>query len=66
MIREPDGVDFVIHSEPLTPEGIAEIQDWIQKQREADTVAKPPLKAPQSKSRHTNRGRTARSGSGRK
>lgn len=29
MIREPDGVDFVIRSEPLTPEGIAEIQDWI-------------------------------------
>lgn len=64
LIREPDGVDFVIRSEPLTPEGIAEIQDWIRKQREAETMAKPPLKAPPAKRGHTKRGRTARSGSG--
>ncbi len=49
MIREPDGVDFVIRSEPLTPEGIAEIQEWIRKQREAETMAKPPLKVPPAK-----------------
>ena len=61
MIREPDGVDFVIRSEPLKPEGIAEIQEWIRKQREAETMAKPPLKVPPAKWGRTKQGRTARS-----
>lgn len=30
LIREPDGVDFVICSKPLTPEGAAEITAFIQ------------------------------------
>ncbi len=64
MIREPDGVDFVIRSEPLTPEGIAEIQDWIRKQGDADSATKPPLKASHAKSRLKKGGRAARSGSG--
>jgi|GEM_PF-5920968 len=34
LIREPDGVDFVICSRPLTPEGAAEITAFIQQSRE--------------------------------
>lgn len=39
LIREPDGVDFVIQSKPLTPEGIAEIQTWIRNQKESEDIA---------------------------
>lgn len=30
LVREPEGVDFVIQSQPLTPTDVAEIQNWIQ------------------------------------
>ncbi len=35
LIREPDGVDFIINSGPLTPADIAEISEFIRKDREA-------------------------------
>lgn len=34
LIREPEGVDFVICSKPLTPEGAADITEFIQQSKE--------------------------------
>lgn len=42
LIREPDGVDFVIHSQPLTPRAVAEIQEWIRQQRATEAITHPP------------------------
>ncbi len=45
LIREPDGVDFVIQSQPLTPTDVAEIQNWIRKQtKTSKTKAALPSK----------------------
>ena len=35
LIREPEGVDFIISGGPLTPEGAAEVSEWIRQDREA-------------------------------
>lgn len=40
LIREPDGVDFIINSGPLTPEDAAEISAWIRRSRAASAKAK--------------------------
>ena len=40
LIREPEGVDFIINSGPLTPEGAAEISAWIRRSREAQAKAR--------------------------
>ena len=39
LIREPEGVDFIINSGPLTPADIAEISEFIRKDREARAKA---------------------------
>ncbi len=41
LIREPDGVDFVIHSQPLTPRDVSEIQEWIRQQRATKATVQP-------------------------
>ncbi len=51
LIREPDGVDFVIQRKPMTQEGIAEMQAWIRQQEliekaERDRLAKELLALP--------------------
>lgn len=40
LIREPDGVDFIINSGPLTPEDAAEISAWIRRRRAATAKAR--------------------------
>ena len=49
LIREPDGVDFIINSGPLTPEDAAEISAWIQRRREAGAKAKAAREKLESK-----------------
>ena len=44
LIREPEGVDFIISGGPLTPEGAAEVSAWIRKDRTAKAKAKESLR----------------------
>ena len=39
LIREPEGIDFIINSGPLTAEDRAEISEWIRRSREAHAKA---------------------------
>ena len=43
IIREPEGVDFIINSGPLTPEAQAEISAWIRRSRETREKAEAAL-----------------------
>ena len=49
LIREPDGVDFVISGGPLTREATAEITEWIRKDRAAKAKAKELLRKVESR-----------------
>ncbi len=39
LIREPDGVKFIISGGPLSPEAAAEVSEWIRKDRESKAKA---------------------------
>ena len=39
IIREPEGIDFIINSGPLTAEDQAEISEWIRRSREGHAKA---------------------------
>ncbi len=41
LIREPDGIDFVIQSKPLTARDVSEIQEWIRQQRAVEVITQP-------------------------
>lgn len=49
LIREPEGVDFIINSGPLTAEDAAEISDWIRRNREAHAKARAAREKLQAK-----------------
>ena len=49
LIREPDGVDFIISGGPLTPKAATEISEWIRKDRAGKAKAQELLRKVESR-----------------